>query len=47
MIKEKDILIRIDSELKQKIKEKSKLLGLSVSSFVRMLIVKEIINEKS
>lgn len=42
MIKEKDILIRVDSELKQKIKEKADRLGLSISSFIRMVIIKEI-----
>jgi len=42
MIKEKDILIRVNSELKQKIKKKADQLGLSVSSFVRMIIIKEV-----
>lgn len=42
MIKEKDILIRIDLKLKQKVQEKAKLLGLSTSAFVRMLIIKEV-----
>lgn len=42
MIKEKDILIRIDSELKKKIQEKAKSLGLSTSSYIRMLLIKEI-----
>lgn len=45
MIKEKDILIRIDSTLKKKVQEKAKQLGLSVSSFIRMLIIKEVDNE--
>lgn len=44
MIKEKDILIRIDSELKEKVKAKAKLIGLSTSSFIRMLIIKEVGN---
>ena len=42
MIKDKDILIRIDSELKAKLQVKAKLLGLSLSSYVRMLIVKDL-----
>jgi antitoxin component of RelBE/YafQ-DinJ toxin-antitoxin module len=42
MIKDKDILIRIDSELKAKLQVKTKLLGLSLSSYVRMLIVKDL-----
>jgi len=44
MIKSKDILIRIDDELKNKAKEKAESLGLSLSSWVRMLIVKEVKN---
>lgn len=44
MIKEKDILIRIDSELKKKVQEQAKKLGLSTSAFVRMLIIKEVGN---
>lgn len=42
MIKSKDILIRIDEELKEKAKKKAKSLGLSLSSWVRMLIIKEV-----
>lgn len=42
MIKEKDILIRITPELKQKAQEKAKKLGLSLSSFIRMLIIKQL-----
>ena len=45
MIKEKDILIRINQELKQKVKDKAKLLGLSVSSYIRLLLIKELENE--
>lgn len=41
MLKDKDILIRIDKNLKTKVKEKANLLGLSVSSYVRMLLKKE------
>ena len=42
MIKEKDILIRINQELKKKVKDKAKSLGLSVSSYVRLLLIKEL-----
>lgn len=44
MIKEKDIIIRIDSELKEKIKLKAQSLGLSTSSYIRMVIKKEVEN---
>lgn len=44
MLKEKDILIRIDKELKTKVQIKAKLLGLSLSSYIRMLLIKEIGN---
>jgi antitoxin component of RelBE/YafQ-DinJ toxin-antitoxin module len=44
MIKEKDILIRIDSELKKKVQLKAKQLGLSTSAFIRTLIIKEVDN---
>lgn len=42
MLKDKDILIRIDEELKKKAKEKAKSLGLSLSSWIRTLILKEL-----
>lgn len=42
MIKDKDILIRIDEDLKLKAKEKAKSIGLPLSSWIRTLIVKEI-----
>lgn len=45
MLKEKDILIRITPELKQKAQEEAKKLELSLSSFIRMLIIKEVGNE--
>jgi antitoxin component of RelBE/YafQ-DinJ toxin-antitoxin module len=45
MIKEKDILIRIDKELKKKVQEKARSLGLSVSSYIRTLLIKEVGNE--
>lgn len=45
MIKDKDILIRVGSELKEKLKRKAKLLGLSLSSYVRTILVKEVNNE--
>ncbi len=45
MLKEKDILIRIDQELKKKVQKKAKSLGLSVSSYIRTLLIKEVGNE--
>lgn len=45
MIKEKDILIRVDLELKEKLKQKAKSLGLSLSSYIRFLLVKELKDE--
>ena len=42
MKKEKDILIRVTEELKNDITSKSKKQGLSVSSYVRMLIIKDL-----
>lgn len=42
MIKEKDILIRVDLELKELIKKASSDVGLSASSFIRNLIIKEL-----
>lgn len=42
MIKEKDILIRIDQDLKTKTQEAARKIGLSTSAFVRMLIIKEV-----
>ncbi len=45
MKKEKDILIRVTEELKTNITNKSKKQGLSVSSYVRMLIIKDLNNE--
>ena len=42
MIKEKDILIRIDLELKKKVQEKAKTLGLSTSAYIRMLIIEKL-----
>lgn len=45
MLKDKDILIRITPELKKKAQDKAKSLGLSLSSFIRTLIIKEVGNE--
>lgn len=42
MKKEKDILIRIDSVAKEKITEKAKSVGLSVSAYIRLLIIKDL-----
>lgn len=45
MIKEKDILIRVDSELKQLLQNKAKTLGLSLSSYIRITLIKELKDE--
>ena len=42
MNKEKDLTIRLEQELKSKIQEKAKELGLSTSAYVRMIIKKEV-----
>ena len=42
MIKDKGILIRIDKETKNKVKEKAESIGLSVSSWIRTLIIKDL-----
>lgn len=42
MKKEKDILIRIESETKERIIEKSKAIGLSLSAYIRLLIIKDL-----
>ncbi len=43
MKKEKDILIRIEDEVKSKIKNKAKLLGLSLSAYIRLLIIQDLL----
>jgi antitoxin component of RelBE/YafQ-DinJ toxin-antitoxin module len=42
MIKAKDILIRIDEETKNKAKQKAESVGLSLSSWIRTLIIKDL-----
>lgn len=42
MIKEKDITIRVNYELKRKIKLKAETLGISVSSYIRMIILENL-----
>jgi antitoxin component of RelBE/YafQ-DinJ toxin-antitoxin module len=42
MIKEKDISIRINKELKLKLIEKAKSLGLSLSGYIRMILIKSL-----
>jgi antitoxin component of RelBE/YafQ-DinJ toxin-antitoxin module len=42
MRKDKDILIRIDEKTKEDAKLKAKSIGLSLSSWIRTLIVKEL-----
>ena len=45
MLKEKVIPIRIDQELKEKIKKLADKLGLSISAYIRMTLKKETDNE--
>lgn len=45
MIKEKDILIRVDSELKEKLQQKAQALGLSLSSYIRLTLIKKLKDE--
>lgn len=45
MKKEKDILIRVDEDLKIKIKEKAKNKALSISSYIRTIIKIDLDNE--
>lgn len=42
MIKEKDILIRTGEELKERAKVKAESLGLSLSAWIRTLIIKNL-----
>lgn len=42
MVKEKDILIRVTKELKDKLSKKASSMGLSISAYVRMIILKEL-----
>lgn len=44
MIKEKDILIRVELATKEKITKKAKATGLSVSAYIRLLIIKDLQN---
>lgn len=43
---ESKIIFAIDEELKEKIKKKAKENGLSLSAYLRMLMIKEVQNEK-
>ena len=42
MIKEKDIIVRVDENLKNQLKEKAKSLGLSVSSYIRSTLIEKL-----
>lgn len=46
MQKSKDILLRVNEELKQKIKERADSLGLKMASYIKMLITKDLRNQK-
>ena len=45
MKKEKDILIRVDEGLKKNLTDKAKKIGLSLSAYVRMMIIKDLNDE--
>lgn len=40
------IILAIDEELKEKIKKKAKENGLSISAYLRMLMIKEVRNDE-
>lgn len=42
MHKEKDIIFRVTSKLKETIQKKAEVLGLSVSSYIRMVLLKDL-----
>lgn len=44
MLKEKDILIRVNEEFKKKVQKKAEKIGLSVSSYIRTLLIKDFDN---
>ena len=42
MIKDKDIVIRISQELKEQVQFKAKEIGLSVSAYIRVLLIEKL-----
>jgi len=44
MIKEKDIVIRVTKEFKEDLQKRAKLLGFSLSSYIRSILIKEVNN---
>jgi len=42
MIKEKDVIFRVSSELKEKMEKEAKNNGLSLSSWIRFILLKEL-----
>ena len=44
MIKDKDIVIRVDPEIKGKIKKRAKSMGMSMSMYLRFLAIKDLKN---
>jgi len=44
MKKDKDILIRVTQEFKEKLQVKAAILGLSLSSYIRSVLIKEVNN---
>lgn len=41
-MKDKEIILRVESELKIKFTEKAKSLGMSLASYIRMLLIKSL-----
>ena len=42
MIKEKDVIFRVDSELKEKMEKEAKNNSLSLSAWIRFILLKEL-----
>lgn len=42
MIKEKDVIFRVGSELKEKMEKEAKNNGLSLSAWIRFILLKEL-----
>lgn len=45
MLKDSVVVVRVSDELKEKVSVKAEKLGLSSSSYIRMLIIKDLSNE--
>lgn len=45
MKKEKDIIIRVTEKFKKELQEKAVMKGLSLSSFIRLILIKNVFND--